>query len=76
MAKKNKFDILNDKILENVQEGAPLKEVSQEPKKQNKNFMVYSIDKELADAISASPEKLSGFAKRAMRKLAREEGII
>ena len=69
---KNKFEILEDKIKD-VQAGAPLKEVAG---KEKKNFMVYSFDVELGAAVEATGEKLSGFAKRAMRKVALEEGII
>ena len=71
---KDKFEILDDEKISDIQEGAPLKEVA--AAKAKKNFMVYSVEVEFADAIEASGEKLSGFAKRAMRKVAKEEKIV
>jgi hypothetical protein len=71
---KNKFAILNDdKAVENIQNNAPLKE---NKKAQTYQLSVYGFNRELADKIQATGESTSSFAKRAIRKLAREEGII
>lgn len=50
---------------------APIKE-----KAEKLNRMVYNISGELYTAIDESGESFSNFAKRAMMRLAREEGIL
>ncbi|MDD3597439.1 hypothetical protein [Sulfuricurvum sp.] len=57
---------------------APLTTNDDKRKKATKKLdrMVYAIDPELFEAIENSSETFSGFAKRAMEKLAKEEGKI
>lgn len=68
--KRDKFEALQDETVDQ----ASLKE----NKKDTGTFQmsVYGMSRELADQIKATGESTSNFAKRAMRKLAREEGII
>jgi hypothetical protein len=71
---KDKFAILNEAGSKEIQKDAPLKESANS----NDTFQmsVYGMNRELADKIKATGESTSNFAKRAIRKLAREEGII
>jgi len=69
----DKFALLANNI-DDIQEGAPLKETT--PIKKKKNQMIYGLSVELAKAVEANGESLSGFAKRAMMKVAKAEGII
>lgn len=73
MSKEDKFSILTN--AEDTIKGASLKENSS---KKNDTFQmsVYGMDRELADKIQKTGESSSNFAKRAIRKLAKEEGII
>ena len=74
---KSKFDYLDSEEAKEVQEASSLKEATPVKKKAaKKNQMVYGISVELAKAIEDAGESFSGFAKRAMVKVAREEGII
>ena len=70
----SKFDALKSAKAQEVKEESHLKETK--AKAQKKNQMIYGIPVDLSEAIEASGQTLSGFAKRAMIKVAREEGIF
>jgi hypothetical protein len=75
---KDKFALLKGAAAQELQADSSLKEnvAAKKPVKKKKDQMVYGISLELAEAVEAAGESLSGFAKRAMMKVAREEGII
>lgn len=74
--KKNRFQDM--KALQQAVSGAALTAAQGKKEKpaEKINRMIYNIDPDLFAAIENSSESLSGFAKRAMEKLAREEGKI
>jgi hypothetical protein len=68
----------NMKKVEEAVSGAPLTasaSVAKTPKKKI-DRLVYNIDPDLFEAIENSSEAFSSFAKRAMMRIAREEGMI
>ncbi|RLA84032.1 MAG: hypothetical protein DRG78_02665 [Epsilonproteobacteria bacterium] len=69
---KNRFEALDDN--EEIITEAKLKD--KEETKSTFQMSVYGMNRELADKIKDTGESTSGFAKRAIRKLAKEEGII
>ena len=71
---KNKFELLKGAAAKELQADSSLKENVAAKKK--KDQMVYGIPLALTKAVEEAGESLSGFAKRAMLKVAREEGII
>jgi len=66
------------KAVEAVVSNAPLTASAPPVKKPKKKIdrMVYNIDPDLFEAIEDSSEAFSSFAKRAMTRVAREEGMI
>lgn len=66
------------KALDNVVSDAALttKPVVKEKPLKKIDRMVYNINHELFEAIENSSESFSSFAKRAMEKVAREEGKL
>ncbi|NOQ32431.1 MAG: hypothetical protein GQ570_15085 [Helicobacteraceae bacterium] len=72
---KDKFAVLEEsQVKDEFVEGSALKETKTKAAK--KTIQIHGMNVELADAIVASGESFSNFAKRAIRKLALEEGII
>ena len=64
------------KNLEEIAGGAALKENETTRKKKTKNILVYGVPVEWQELIESNGETFSGFAKRAIRKLLKEEDLI
>jgi hypothetical protein len=62
--------------LNKVISGAALSKKEELPKPTKKKILLYGIPTELYDAIEGTHESFSSFARRAIIKLAKEEGVI
>ncbi len=62
--------------FEEVVEGAALGKKEKAKSKEKKKILLYGIPLELTEAIEASGESFSAFARRACIKVARQEGLI
>lgn len=75
---QNRSRFSDMKAVEAAVSNAPLTAsapVVEKPKKKI-DRLVYNIDPDLFEAIENSSEAFSSFAKRAMTRIAREEGMI
>ena len=62
--------------FEEVVESAALGKKEKPKAKEKKKILLYGIPLELTEAIEASGESFSAFARRACIKVARQEGLM
>ena len=66
------------KALDTVVTDAALttkKTIAKKESKAKKNIIIYNLEQDLYDAIDATGESFSSFAKRAILKMAKQDGI-
>jgi hypothetical protein len=60
--------------IENITNSAPM--VTKQKEKNTKNIMLYKIDVELYEKVEKTGESFSSFARRAILKLAKDDGLL
>lgn len=60
--------------IENITNSAPM--TTKQKEKNTKNIMLYKIDVALYEKVEKTGESFSSFARRAILKLAKDDGLI